>query len=485
MDRSDVRRILGQHDIQLSDAELETVLLRLTKRSQVVSATTTINQPEVTQNISQRRPLTGSIERPRVPLLKTYEAQWKPRTAPSQLSPNTTSNPSRFQIPAAGLSSEQQQQQQYQQQLLLQESQHFQESQESQQSQQSQQTQQQSQQQTQQQSQQQTQQTQMLAEQTYEERRAITDAPNMETISSIQNTNPATTTNITATKNYTNTTNSAINNNRRKQISMIAQIAVNDREELFNIKKTGDVGTIQRAPWQSQKKQYRKNPNAVVVGGLDAVFRMTNQNVINIDNIRSGNNEYAKVLPPDIIIDPTTQRTIALAHQRRVLYEGSDITPVATRESFPVESPRIIEMDARRADPLSGKKAFRQEDACRHASGGWATDLDYRDLHQAPWTTTTQDPLLSYCSPINHRLGKRELHPDWDGATQGRVVLPIGKPERPKGIKISNQSVVNSPRLKYQRRMKEMDKAVKGWESCQTRDKTTKSKQKMKSDMSF
>jgi hypothetical protein len=249
--------------------------------------------------------------------------------------------------------------------------------------------------------------------------------------------------------------------------SKIAQIAVNDREESYILQNNGDPGTRVRAPWQSQKKQYRRQPNAIVVGGLDAVFRMRNKTVVDIDRIREndGNELADKLLPPDIVVDPTTNRMVALPHQRKKMYdnENQNITiPLATRESQPVESPRIIELDARIADPLSGRKPFRKEDIARHASGGWAISLDYRDVHTSPWSTTAKHPQESYRSPMAHRReGKRELHPSWDGPTNGRVIIPIGPPERPKAS--FNHSAVNSPRLAYQRRAREMEHALKNW----------------------
>ena len=434
MDKTDVRRLLAQHDIQLTDVELESVLFRLSQRAQgtIYSGNNTApSRPTdtITRSFaSSRRPRTSTHERPRVPLLKT--AGMIPRTAPSQLAPSpiNTSRRLRGRISDFPLAATQQ----------------------------------------------------IVAED-----RAILEAPNIENMESTNHQRNCST--LQSQEQEVPATNP-----HNSSISKIARIAVNDRAEYFHLRKTGDTGTLQRAPWQSQKKQYRKNPNAIVVGGLDAVFRMTNQKVVNIDNIRSGkSNEFNKMLPPDIVVDPTTRRTIALAHQRRVLYEDSQVTPVATRESAPIETPRIIEMDARVANPLSGRKSFRDKDKARHASGGWATNLDYRDLHHAPWTTTAQDPLLSYRSPVSHRIGKRELHPSWNGPTNGRVVVPVGinsksippslaRPDR------MNRSAVNSPRLAYQRRVNAMDEAVKGWDECQTRvGATTQSVRTKKKDMSF
>ena len=256
-------------------------------------------------------------------------------------------------------------------------------------------------------------------------------------------------------------------------ISKIAQIAVNDREESFKLRQNGDPGTRVRAPWQSQKKQYNKTPNAIVVGGLDAVFRMTNQAVVNIDNIREGSGHVLPTdqkLPPDVVLNPTTKSMVAMPHLRKKSTFDTFVS-VATQESQSIASPRIVELDSRIANPLSGRKCFRKEDSARHASGGWAVALDYRDGQQQPWSTTSQNPEMSYRPVATHRNGRKSFRND---TTSGRVILEATPPPKGKGGHYEN-SVVNSPRLAYQKRVREMNNSLQNWEVQQTVSRTNTS----------
>ena len=437
MEKSDVRRILAQHDISLTDTELDGVLLRLTRRANdetYLGGRQNINTDTINNDTYRRqRPTTGNLQSVSVaPSLPVH--RMIPRTAPMQLASSWSSSTSPRGSPSSYLRPTPQSREVREVREVREE---------------------------------------QPPQTDKEEEAAIAQAPyaagsgGSERV--IYNTAGILPSRPPSGRQQQQ-------QQQQQQVSKIAQMAVNEREEYFDLRKTGDPGTVQRAPWQSQKKQYKTNPTTVVVGGLDAVFRMAHQSVVDIDNMIQGSNDLEKVLPPDVVIDPATNRFVALPHQRRRLFEeGNDqavaSVPIATRESKSVAVPRIIEMDGRKMDPLSGRKTFRANDAELHASGGWAVNLDYRDVHQAPWTTTNQHPLLSYRPPLTHDMRKRELHPAWDGPTIGRVVVPIGPPpERPR---VGTSNLVNSPRLAYQKRVREMNNAVKNWDVCQSVDRTS------------
>ena len=475
MDRTDVQHLLHQHGLVLTNDELSQVLFRLSHRAQQETiyggpqTSETRPQPAPPSNLTntqQTRPATSTQQRYRVPMTQT--SSMIPKTAPSQsrrlqlvptpshsstystasstvapsltaaIANNTTANITAYTAATpTGTTIN----------------------------------------------------PTILVPQT-EETSAIANAPNLNTFAGTTSTVPNLSNNMhpfqqpqqfqlqpqqlqpqqqTTDRNWV----------PRNQASKISQIAVNDRVEQFNLRINGDAGTRIRAPWQSQKKQYHKTPNTVVVGGLDAVFRMTNVAVVNIDQIREGGGiaPINKVLPPDVVRDPTTQRMVALPHQRKKMFDtvtqhNQNLqVPVATKESQPVESPRIVEIDARIANPLGGRKCFREEDQARHASGGWAVSSDYSDLSILPWSTTSKTPEISYRSPMAHRrIGKRELNPSWNGPTiNGRIVVPIGPPGQPKGY---GNSAANSPRLKYQRRVREMNRSLEGWNNQLAVDRT-------------
>ena len=255
-----------------------------------------------------------------------------------------------------------------------------------------------------------------------------------------------------------------------KSSSKIANFVIHD-ERYFNLPTGYREETTRIGPWQTSRKHFEpgrsRQSSAMVVGGLDAAMRLKKDSIITID--ASGlTQKQDKLLPPDVIVHPTTMQTIAVPHQRRKQFQHNVQVESGASKKTAILEPRIIELDARKVSPRSGKKPFRGRDGRFHASSGWAIDPDYRDINPAEWTTTAQSPRSSY-DPIARASRKGPINPKWGQWNRPTKLETVGPPPKRNS---SSKDVANSPRLQYRRRCQEMLKATKGWDACKSVERT-------------
>lgn len=255
--------------------------------------------------------------------------------------------------------------------------------------------------------------------------------------------------------------------------SKIANFVIND-EKYFDLPLGYREESTRVGPWQTSRKHFDqgrgRQSSTMIVGGLNAAMRLKRDPTIRIDATGETRKESGKVLPPDVMVHPVTMQTIAVPHQRKKPFQHNVQVESGASEKTAILEPRIIELDARKVSPRSGRKAFRGRDGMFHASSGWAVDLDYRDKNPAEWITTAMSPRASY-DPSVRRSRKGPLEPGYGQWNKPTKLETVG-PTPPQGIRNGVKDMVDSPRLQYRRRCQEMLQATKGWNACKNVERT-------------